>query len=295
MKLIDLLRDRSMRRGPAANGAHKTLDASEAASIRVIGAEARQRYVAESVGRIEGWNGAVAFRFLDHINDIQKNRLAISGSVAEIGVHHGQFFVYLAMLRAHGERAMACDVFDQQELNKDGSGCGDRAIFEQNLREHLGSLAGIAIFSQSSDQLNHREIAARAGPIRLISIDGGHWRDIVINDLCVAASCLQEYGVAVLDDVLNPYWAGVSEGLACYLWGAYDRGRIHARLPATKRLVPFAVGCNKALLCFEDKYQQWIDLFEKFGPNEALMEKPLGWQGRPILLYRDFLEPSGEA
>lgn len=261
-------------------------------AIPILDAEARCHYIAEYAGKVEGWNGPGAFRFLDAIDDIQKNRLAIGGGIAEIGVHHGQFFLYLAMLRSAGERALACDVFERQDLNRDGSGGGnsERAIFERNLLHYFGSLAGIAILPKSSDELTRDEVAAEIGPVRIMSIDGGHWRDIVINDLCVAASVLHENGIVVLDDVFDMYWPGVTEGLTCYLWNAYDRSRFRSRLPADKRLIPFAVGCNKTLLCFEDKYPQWIALFEEFGPGDALRAKQPGWQERPILVY-DFDSP----
>jgi hypothetical protein len=287
MKLIKKLFHRSL---PIIQARFEANDLIATEAIPVIDSDIKCRFLTEYFDKIEGWNGPGAFRFLDSIDDIQKNQFGISGSVAEIGVHHGQFFTYLAMLRASGERAMACDVFEQQELNKDGSGCGDRAIFEQNLQRYLGSLNGIIIFSQSSDQLTKRDVISRIGQIRIISIDGGHWRDIVINDLCVAASCLHENGIVVLDDVFCEYWPGVTEGLTCYLWNAYERGAIQSRLPPQGKLVPFAVGCNKTLLCFEDKYPQWIALFEKFGPNDALQAKQLGWQERPILVY-DFEIP----
>lgn len=289
MKLTRLLGNRSARRAPAADGVPRTRAAPEpeADPVPIHGPEARRRYLAEQAERIEGWTERGAFRMIDCVDEIQKNHLGIAGSVAEIGIHHGKFFIYLAMLRAEGEKALACDVFERQELNKDGSGCGDRAIFEQHLRDTLGSLAGVVVFPDSSERLDRRFIESAVGKVRLLSIDGGHWCEIVVNDLCVAASVLHENGVAVLDDVLNSYWVGVSEGLACYLWDAYDRAAIRSRLPATKRLVPFAIGSNKALLCFEDKYQQWIDLFEEFGPSEGLMEKPLGWQRRPILIYEN--------
>jgi hypothetical protein len=263
--------------------------------IPVVGADVRRRYIDEQAGKIEGWNGPGAFELLNCIDAIHKNRLGVSGAVAEIGVHHGQFFIYLAMLRGSGEKAFACDVFERQDLNKDGSGGGnsERAVFERNLLECLGSLAGIVIASQSSDTLSQEYVAASVGPIRIISIDGGHWRDIVVNDLCVAASCLHENGIAVLDDVFDMYWPGVAEGLTCYLWDAYEQGAIHARLPPKGRLVPFAVGCNKTLLCFENKYKQWIELFEEYGPQNALKAKQPGWKERPVLIY-DFEIPAEE-
>lgn len=290
MRLSTLLGNRSARRSRLADGAPRPGAAREGEPVPILGPEDRRRYLAEQAPAIEGWTERGAFRMVDCLDDIQKTRLGITGSLAEIGIHHGKFFIYLAMLRAQGEKALACDVFERQELNKDGSGSGDRTVFERHLRDCLGSTAGVVVFPDSSERLDKRFIESAVGKVRLMSIDGGHWCEIVVNDLCVAASCLHEDGVAILDDVLNSYWVGVSEGLACYLWEAYDRAAIRSRLPAAKRLVPFAVGSNKALLCFEDKYQRWIELFEAFGPGEGLMEKPLGWQRRPILIYEGLNE-----
>jgi peptide chain release factor 2 len=52
---------------------------------------------------------------------------------AEIGVHHGRLFIPMALARRPGERALAIDVFEDQHLNVDHSGKGDRARFEENV------------------------------------------------------------------------------------------------------------------------------------------------------------------
>src|ERR1700745_1104628 len=56
----------------------------------------------------------------------------VLGDVAEMGVHHGKLFILLANLRRRHERAFAIDVFDDQHLNADKSGCGDLSKFMEN-------------------------------------------------------------------------------------------------------------------------------------------------------------------
>mmetsp|Transcript_52666 Transcript_52666/g.85216 ORF Transcript_52666/g.85216 Transcript_52666/m.85216 type:complete len:209 (+) Transcript_52666:104-730(+) len=60
--------------------------------------------------------------------------IGVYGGVAEIGVHHGMSFAPLCLLNAdagaHQSIAVAVDVFELQHLNTDGSGGGDRHIFE---------------------------------------------------------------------------------------------------------------------------------------------------------------------
>jgi hypothetical protein len=55
------------------------------------------------------------------------------GSVGEVGVHHGRLFILLYLLAEPDERAFAIDIFDEQHLNEDHSGQGDRKVFEENL------------------------------------------------------------------------------------------------------------------------------------------------------------------
>ena len=43
-------------------------------------------------------------------------------------------------------------------------------------------------------------------------MDGGHWRDIVVNDLCLAADTVSDDGVIALDDFLHKEWPDVTLG-----------------------------------------------------------------------------------
>jgi hypothetical protein len=81
-----------------------------------------------------------------------------------------------------GEQAVCIDLFSQQALNIDRSGCGDRSIFEENLNTFKINKENIKIIGSSSSDVSASAIVALVGPIRFFSIDGGHWTDIVVND-----------------------------------------------------------------------------------------------------------------
>ena len=74
------------------------------------------------------------------------------------------------------------------------------------------------------------------GPLRFISVDGGHTAEITAHDLAVAEAALAEGGIIVLDDAFNEQWPGVADGVQ----------RHFARRP---NLVPFAIGANKTYFC----------------------------------------------
>ena len=67
--------------------------------------------------------------------------MGIAGHVAEIGVHHGRSFILLALLARAGEKAVAIDVFEQQELNVDRSGRGDLAQLRENVARFADEFA----------------------------------------------------------------------------------------------------------------------------------------------------------
>ena len=63
-----------------------------------------------------------------------QHSMGIYGSVGEIGVHYGGFFLALAVSSAAGEQPFAIDIFDQKHLNVDGSGKGAWRRFSANVR-----------------------------------------------------------------------------------------------------------------------------------------------------------------
>jgi hypothetical protein len=219
------------------------------------------RYIAAGMTRIEGWLHPHAAELIAAISEIQKQE-RISGAVGEIGVHHGRLFILLLLTAAPGERAFAIDVFENQELNVDGSGHGDREIFLQNVRGVCGRDQDVLIIAKSSLHLSPGEILDQLGPVRLMSIDGGHTAECTTNDLRLAEAILDDRGVVILDDYFNSSWPDVATGAAEYFLGP------------RARLKPFAVGPNK--------------LFLSAPPNHDLYQKALRARFSPYKTSRMF-------
>jgi len=194
------------------------------------------RYLSRRKDEVQGWFSYVDAQLLGTITNLHNER-GFRGAVAEIGVHHGKMFIALCLSLSQGERAYAIDVFDDQSLNIDKSGRGDRAIFESNLRKFGVPFDNVVIRQCSSLDVRAEEILRSVGSVRFFSIDGGHWREIVENDLSIAEGCLSEFGVIALDDFHRPEWPEVSLGY--FDWCVKRR----------VLLEPFAIGFNKLYIC----------------------------------------------
>ena len=68
---------------------------------------------------------------------------------------------------------------------------------------------------------------------RIFSVDGSHTAEATRVDLANAAACMVPGGVIILDDVFNPDWPGVAEGLHAYM------------AEPSQPLAAFAVAFNK--------------------------------------------------
>jgi hypothetical protein len=204
-------------------------------------------YALSGVNKVEGWlhNGAITSTVL--LSRAQRNR-GISGDVGEIGIHHGKYFLLLCHLQEDREDAVAIDVFDDQHLNIDRSGKGDRAIFESNILTFLGTGEKISIVQADSLSITVDVFTKLTNrKFRIFSIDGGHTISHVINDLNLAESTLDDYGMVVVDDFFDPGWPGVSEGMFRY----WARGG---------RLRPFAYGDGKLFLSHRDAREDYYDI-----------------------------------
>jgi hypothetical protein len=173
-----------------------------------------EEYARRGHKRIHGWLRPEAATLIARLAKSQ----TIVGNVGEIGVHHGKLFLLLHLLRREGERSVAVDLFEQQHLNIDRSGRGDRAVFERNLAMIAGAANDVIIASADSTTLSTDNLLKLGGgPFRLFSIDGGHTADITENDLTIASEALADGGLLILDDYFNERWPAVSEGTNRFL------------------------------------------------------------------------------
>jgi len=194
------------------------------------------RYSKKDVG---GWLQRVDAEIIGAILEFQ-HKQCITGSCVEIGVHHGKSFIPLCMALRGDELALCIDVFDDQSKNLDASGKGDLNSFQANLAKFGIDPSRIRVFKGSSEDVNHDYILQQVGPVRFFSIDGGHWRSIVQNDLCLAEKTLTRDGVIALDDYCRAEWPDVTTGYT--LWQEKTESDI----------IPFAAGSNKLFLCRKD-------------------------------------------
>ena len=189
--------------------------------------------------------------YLTRVQDV----LQIRGDIGEIGVHHGKFFVGLGHLQKVSEKLWACDVFDEQKKNTDGSGFGNRDAFQKACRENGISDKDVHIHVGSSLELK----SLKPFSFRLFSIDGGHSRVLTVNDLTLAAHHLVSGGILILDDVLNFAWPGVIDGF--FTWLHY--------FPVD--FAPFFVGYNKVFIVessFHEMYYKSLRAYALSAPSE---------------------------
>ena len=164
--------------------------------------------------------------------------------IGEIGVWKGRLFILLYLLLHTNEKAFSIDIFDQSHLNKDRANPKQNPALNQilemfldNVRKHAGPLVDIHTIRDSSNNVMAEDILSTVGPVRLFSIDGGHTKELVINDLELATSTLCDQGVVIFDDCFKPEWPGVVNGLHEFFFRK------------TPDLVPFAISLNKVFLC----------------------------------------------
>lgn len=215
--------------------------------------EGKARYLRSGLHRVQGWLDESTAVYLSGIEVAQRAE-GIVGDIAEIGIHHGKSFLCLCLDLPADQRAVAIDVFDDQSANVDGSGRGNRQIFEQNLAAH-GAGGNVDVVQSSSLELEANGFGTAGHRFRIFSIDGGHTKEITENDLRIAERTVVERGLVVLDDVLNRHWLGVISGLFGYL-------------AAGGSLVPAVLVPNKLILATSvDQAKQYRALFASNFPT----------------------------
>ena len=209
------------------------------------------RYIRSPEG-VDGWLDRFSAQIIRELNDIQLAE-GITGSMGEIGVHHGRLFILLRLLRRHDEASVAVDVFENQHLNTDGSGRGDLEIFQANVERWSGK-DKLIIIRKSSLDVQASELTENAGTFRLFSVDGGHTEECAFSDLLLADAVLSAGGVAILDDFSNHHWPSVAAGAARF----FLDGSTVAR--------PFATSPNKMYLAAPEYHHSYRSALRRAHP-----------------------------
>ena len=196
------------------------------------------RYIRSGHKQVHGWLEPFSARYIGELARLQRES-GISGASTEIGVHHGRLFILLHLAGSR-HKDLAIDVFDDQHLNVDRSGHGDRSRFIDNVIRWGGNPAAIDILQKSSLSVSEDEILARVGRTVLFSIDGGHTEECAFHDLKLADAVLHPQGVVILDDFFNESWPEVCVGAMKYF------GNLSTRLR------PFALTAGKMYLCTDE-------------------------------------------
>lgn len=214
---------------------------------------------------VDGWLRPGAAQSVVLLSDVQR-RANISGGTAEIGVHHGKLFIVLYLLCEDAEPAVAIDLFSMQHLNFERSGAGDLERFQKNLNRYADSKRLVVHEGDSTKLTSADLLRLGGGPLRLISIDGGHTPEITAHDLATAEGALTDGGVVILDDCFNESFPGVAEGAFRFF-------------STPRSMVPFAVGAGKTFFCHPQYARQFGDALRPLPTKIAERE----FLGREVL------------
>lgn len=110
---------------------------------------ALQRYAGGAHVQVDGWLSQLDADIALQVA-LEQRRIGLTGSVGEIGIHHGRLFILLALTLQPGETAFAVDIFDDQSANLDASGFGDEAVFRRNMAKFGVAEAQVAVIRSSS-------------------------------------------------------------------------------------------------------------------------------------------------
>lgn len=197
------------------------------------------KYLNGPFDAVQGWCSPFLWQAIEPL----ANAMIAGGDpapVAEIGVHHGKFFIGLAKTMSSKRKHYAFDVFEDQNLNLDRSGSGSREIFESNLAANRIAPRAVEIVKADSMTVDAATIArvrAQSGGFSFFSVDGCHMAEHTINDIQIAMQLTLPNGIVFVDDYTNQSWPGVQEGVAkLYLMSA-------------PRFVPLIFLEGKLLLC----------------------------------------------
>ncbi len=167
-------------------------------------------FVERSLPRLRGWLFPEAAYMTCHLLR-QQTAWGIRGAGVEIGIYEGRYLALIhRLLTERSDATIGIDTF-QFISEKEVRGA---------LRTVLGPEASALVFQKrNSASIRPEELCDWAkGRPAVISIDGDHGATAVTRDLTLAEDVLREGGLVVVDDFLNHFAVGVTEGVYAYLF-----------------------------------------------------------------------------
>ena len=186
---------------------------------------ALRNYLHSKIYSVNGYLKSLDARLIVALASWQTNN-KIAGGLAEIGVHHGKLFFLLALCRQVGEKSLAIDLFEDDEMNASTRFGGRSRAFSTHAANLNVALESTEVQKADSLTLTPDDILSRVGRVRIFSVDGGHLYHHVAHDLPLVFSTLAPRGVIVVDDFCNSEWPEVTS--ATYDFVRAQKGKIGA-------------------------------------------------------------------
>jgi hypothetical protein len=197
-----------------------------------------------------------------------QNREKLAGGAAEIGVYFGRSYFLLRKLMLDGERVFAADLFS---IGAHPNKMSDQyRSFLRSARKLGLEIDESLIHRGDSRALSGDDVAAKVGPVRFFSIDGGHMLEHVKHDSIVARDSLAEHGVIAFDDAFNFEWPEVALGLFQFLQDNDD-------------YLPFASTQKKTYICHKSFHQRYLEVVERAADLSGFHRKKGTFLDTPVI------------
>lgn len=232
--------------------------ASSDASFAV--SPALRNYLGRQIYSINGYLKSLDARLIVALAGWQTSN-KITGGLAEIGVHHGKLFFLLALSRQAGEKSLAIDLFEDDEMNASTRFGGRSRAFSTHAARLNVTLESTEVQKADSLTLTADDILSRVARVRIFSVDGGHLYHHVAHDLPLALSTLAPGGVIIVDDFCNSEWPEVTSA-------TYDFVRAQ-----DGKIVPAILTRNKLYLAPPDIASAYGEFATRFAARQKQMNQ----------------------
>ncbi|NOV15864.1 class I SAM-dependent methyltransferase [Ensifer adhaerens] len=160
-------------------------------------------YIDNDYKSVNGMSSTLAAQASVELLNYQSQN-GIRGPIVEIGSFEGRMLIALALASSADEKIYAFDTFnhpDETQLDR----------FRSNIRRMGIDVSRVVEKKGNSIDYGPWKTKKELGvPARFIHIDGDHRYNGVMHDLTLSHRLLKEDGVICMDDVLHPYYPGLT-------------------------------------------------------------------------------------